>query len=440
MTEAKKRGGTGVPLVAILTAFIDLVGFSIIFPLFPQMLDHYLALEGSGSFLASLVATLERFAGDSDNAAFLVTVLFGGLLGSLYSILQFMAAPFWGGLSDRIGRRPTILITLTGTALSYVGWFFAGSFFVLVFARLLGGAMAGNLSTVTAVVADVTDEKNRSRGMGMVGAAIGIGFIFGPAIGGASSFVNLAELLPSLVPYGVNPFSGAAAIAFTLSSLNLLLAVSRFPETLSPATRGKSISKRTANPFRLLKGINEPGVQRVNAISFLFLTAFSAMEFTLVFLTVERLDYTPRNNGMMFVFVGLVIAVVQGGVLRRLAPKHGEKRLTLMGLLAVMPGFIAIAFVQGSGMLFFGLFLMAYGSALVIPCTSALVSRYAPNEQQGLALGLFRSVGALSRALGPIVGGLLYWRFGASTPYFAAAAYLALPLLLAAKLPPLPNE
>lgn len=433
-----KKRGTGVPLVAILTAFIDLVGFSIIFPLFPQMLNHYLALEGETSALAKLVVTLTRFAGDSDNAGFLVTVLFGGLLGSLYSILQFMAAPFWGGLSDRIGRRPTILITLAGTALSYVGWFFAGSFFLLVLARLVGGAMAGNLSTVTAVVADVTDEKNRSKGMGMVGAAIGIGFIFGPAIGGASSFVNLAEVLPSLVPYGVNPFSMAAAIAFSLSAVNLLLAFSRFPETLSPNTQGKSIGRRTANPLKLLKGIDQPGVQRVNAISFLFLTAFSAMEFTLVFLTVERLDYTPRNNGMMFVFVGLVIALVQGGVLRRLAPRYGEKRLTLMGLTAVAPGFVAIAFVQGSGMLFFGLFLMAYGSALVIPCTSALVSRYAPKDQQGLALGLFRSVGALSRALGPIVGGLLYWRFGASTPYFAAAAYLVLPLLLAVKLPPLP--
>ena len=432
-----KKRGTGVPLVAILTAFIDLVGFSIIFPLFPQMLKHYLALEGADSALAALVSFLESLAGDSNNAAFLVTVLFGGLLGSLYSILQFIAAPFWGGLSDRIGRRPTILITLTGTALSYVGWFFAGSFFILVFARLLGGAMAGNLSTVTAVVADVTEEKDRSKGMGMVGAAIGVGFIFGPAIGGLSSFVDLTTVLPSLVPLGLNPFSMAAAIAFVLSSINLLVAFTRFPETLSAETRGKSISKRTANPLRLLQGIGLPGVQRVNLISFLFLTAFSAMEFTLVFMTVERLGYTPRNNGMMFVFVGLVIASVQGGVLRRLAPKHGEQKLVLMGLMAVAPGFVVIALVNSSAVLFTGLFLMAFGSALVIPCTSALVSRYAPKDQQGLALGLFRSVGALSRALGPIVGGLLYWRFGASTPYVAAALYLVVPLILSAKLPPL---
>ncbi len=431
------KKGTGVPLVAILTAFIDLIGFSIIFPLFPQMLEHYLSLEGETSALASFVVMLQRFAGDGDNASFLVTVLFGGLLGSLYSILQFIAAPFWGGLSDRIGRRTTILITLTGTALSYVGWFFAGSFAILVFARLLGGAMAGNLSTVTAVVADVTDDKNRSRGMGMVGAAIGLGFIFGPAIGGMSSFYDLTEALPSLVPYGLNPFSIAALIAFLFSAINLTLAVLRFPETLPPEARGQSISRRTANPFKLLHGIDQPGVQRVNGISFLFLTAFSAMEFTLVFLTVERLSYTPRDNGLMFVFIGLVIVLVQGGVLRRLGPKVGEQKLVLVGLLAVVPGFVAISLVDRPLILFVGLFLMAFGSALVIPCSSSLVSRYAPKAQQGLALGLFRSVGALSRALGPIVGGLLYWRFGASTPYIAAAAYLALPLLLAAKLPPL---
>lgn len=434
MTEPKAKGGR-VPLVAILTAFIDLVGFSIIFPLFPQMLDHYLAAEGAGSLLAGIVETLQSLAGDGNNATFLVTVLFGGLLGSLYSVLQFIAAPFWGALSDRIGRRPTILITLAGTALSYVGWFFAGSFGLLVAARLLGGAMAGNLSTVTAVVADVTDEKNRSKGMGMVGAAIGIGFIIGPAIGGASSFVDLTQTLPSLVPYGVNPFSMAAALAFCLSLTNLLLAVSRFPETLSEQTRGKSVSKRTANPFRLLRGVDVPGVQRTNLVSFLFLTAFSAMEFTLVFLTVERLSYTPRNNAMMFVFVGLTIAAVQGGVLRRLAPKHGERKLVFAGLASVAPGFACVAFAHGAGLLYLGLFLMAFGSALVIPCTSALVSRYAPEEQQGLALGIFRSVGALSRALGPIVGGALYWRFGAMVPYIAAASFLMLPLIVASRLP-----
>lgn len=431
MTEEKK-----LPLVAILTAFIDLVGFSIIFPLFPQMLEHYLALEGPSSWLGRGVATLTEMAGASDNAHFLVTVLFGGLLGSLYSILQFAFAPVWGGLSDRIGRRPTILITLAGTVLGYIGWFFAGNFLILLLARLFGGAMSGNISTVTAVVADTTTPENRARGMGMIGASIGIGFIIGPALGGISSFVDLTAVWPAGVSLGVNPFSMAALVAFTLSTINLLVAFSRFPETLPPDRRGRGTTvQRTNNPIKLIRGVSAPGVQRVNGISFFFLTAFSAMEFTLVFLTVERFGFTPRDNAGMFVFVGLTIAFVQGGLIRRLAPRLGEKKLTLAGLALVAPGFVLVALSDATTMFFAGLGLMAVGSALVIPSTSALVSKYAPEEQQGFALGIFRSMGSASRALGPIVGGALYWRFGAVTPYVVSAAFIAVPLLLAAGLP-----
>jgi MFS family permease len=433
-------GDKKLPVVAVLTAFLDLIGFSIIFPLFPQMLEHYLLQEGGASMLGRGVALLRDAAAGSANGEFLVTVLFGGLLGSLYSVLQFAFAPFWGGLSDRIGRRPTILITLTGTAISYVGWFFAGSFSTLVLARLLGGAMAGNLATVTAVVADTTTPKNRARGMGMVGAAIGLGFILGPAVGGISSLYDLSAAWPAGAALGVNPFSMAALAAFVLSLINLGIATLSFPETLPPERRGEVQSVRTANPILLIRGVSEPGVQRVNLISFLFLTAFSAMEFTLVFLTVERFAYSPRDNAGMFVFVGLTIALVQGGVLRRLAPMLGEKKLVQVGLAAVVPGFVLVGLAESSGPLYVGLAGMAFGSALVIPSTSALVSKYAPEKQQGLALGLFRSAGALSRAVGPVVGGTLYWRFGASTPYVVSALFLALPLAITFGLPKLPNE
>src|SRR5688572_18125404 len=404
-----------LPVVAVLTAFLDLIGFSIIFPLFPQMLEYYFELEGAESMLGRGVALLRDAAAGSANAEFLVTVLFGGLLGSLYSVLQFLFAPFWGGLSDRIGRRPTILITLTGTALAYVGWFFAGSFAVLVIARLVGGAMAGNLATVSAVVADTTSTENRAKGMGMIGAAIGLGFILGPAVGGMSSLFDLSAAWPAGASLGVNPFSMAALAALILSLINLSIAILRFPETLPADRRGTSETARTANPLRMLRGVSEPGVQRTNAISFFFLTAFSAMEFTLVFLTVERFAYTPRNNAGMFVFIGLMIAVVQGGVLRRLAPKLGEKKLLQIGLASVAPGFVLVGLSGSTSPFYLGLASMAFGSALVIPSASALVSKYAPEKQQGFALGLHRSAGALSRAVGPILGGTLYWRFGAST-------------------------
>lgn len=438
------KGRRGILVLAALTAFLDLVGFSIIFPLFPQLLEHYLSLEGPDSTIGRLVTVLRRFAGDRTGADFLVVVLFGGALGSIYSLLQFVFAPIWGAVSDRFGRRPTLLLTLAGTVAGYVAWIFAGTFGTLVAARLLGGMMAGNLSTVTAVVADVTDAKDRSKGMGIIGAAIGLGFIFGPAIGGLATIwgplasfgaVAAAQAHGAPPAFALNPFSGAAMAACLLSSINLGLAIMSFPETLPPEKRGARTTARTANPAKLFKGLRLPGVQRVNVLSFFYLSAFAAMEFTLTFLAVERFGYTPRQNAELFVFVGLIIAVVQGGVLRRLAPRLGDRRVALTGLVLLVPGFVMVGLAPSAAVLYGGLAFMATGSALTTPCLSALMSQYAPPDQQGLALGLFRSMGALSRAVGPLAGGLLYWRFGSTAPYFAGAVALLLPMGLAIGLP-----
>jgi MFS family permease len=417
-----------------LTVFIDIVGFSIIFPLFPAMLEHYLALEGPASWIGGLAGRLDRLAGSDSNA---VATLFGGLLGSLYSVLQFLFAPVWGGLSDRVGRRPTMLITLTGTVASYVLWIFSGSFVLLVGARLLGGMMAGNISTASAIVADVTSGAERAKGMGLIGASIGLGFIFGPAIGGFAWQARLGGP-PWSAGFALNPFSVPALIACALAAVNLLWFAARFKETYTPGESAPGA--RSWNPFAQLARLRFPGLARTNLVYFLFLTVFSAMEFTLVFLAAERLGYDPGQNTWMFVFVGLLIALVQGGFVRRLAPRLGEKRLTLAGLAGLIPGFALIGLAQSTPVLYAGLFFMAVGSALAMPCLSSLVSRYTPLDRQGLALGTFRSLGALSRALGPIAGGVLYWKLGSAAPYYSGAVFLLLPLALAAGLPPLPAD
>ncbi|MFT7485446.1 MAG: MFS family permease, partial [Candidatus Paceibacteria bacterium] len=404
--------------LVFLTVFIDVVGFSIIFPLFPQILEHYLALEGPGSLIAEVVDTLAGFVPEGQGD-WPVIVLFGSLLGSIYSALQFVFAPIWGGLSDRYGRRPTLLITLAGTALSYLVWVFAGSFLMLVVARLLGGMMAGNISTASAVVADTSSGPERAKGMGMLGAGIGLGFVLGPAIGGLAMGWNLQELWPAGSAYGLNPFSAAALAALVLSIINLSWALSRFPETHPLDRRGKGPRERTLNPFRVLRRIDSPGVRSTNIAYFLYLAAFSAIEFTLTFLTVERLDFSVGQNAMMFVFVGLTIAFVQGALVRRLVPKYGERSLTKLGVLLTTPGFLAIAFAHSPATLYLGLFFMSLGSAFTMPCLTALVSRYSPQEHQGLALGTFRSMGSLSRAVGPILGGTLYWKLGSAAPYIA---------------------
>ncbi|MCB9915384.1 MAG: MFS transporter [Planctomycetes bacterium] len=426
--------------LVFLTVFIDLVGFSIIFPLFPKMLEHYVTLEGADSLIGQLHTWLMDLVGGRDNADFAVVTLFGGLLGSVYSLLQFLFAPFWGHLSDRSGRRGTLLLTLAGTALSYVIWFFAGNFALLVAARLVGGIMAGNIAIASAVVSDTTSGADRAKGMGILGMAIGLGFVVGPAIGGAASLYDLTASWPGGAALGVNPFSLAAAVAFALALFNWVWAVTHFPETLPEERRGKTESERTLRPFKALESIDFPGVKRTTLLSLFYLTAFSAMEFTLTFLAAERFHYEPQDMAKMFVFIGLTIAFVQGGVVRRLAPKLGEKRVAISGLAILVPGFLLVGLSHDTTVLYAGLACMAVGSALAMPCLSSLISRYAPGNVQGLVLGSFRSVGALARAVGPLLGGALYWLYGSAAPYLVGAVLILWPLVLALGLPPVPDH
>ena len=421
--------------VVFLTVFLDIVGFSVLFPLFPALLDHYLAVEGTASGLGQLTAWLrEMAAGDS----MAVHALFGGILGSLYGILQFVFSTLWGGMSDRIGRRPVLLTTLAGTVLSYVLWVFAGSFSILIAARILGGAMAGNISTASAAVADTTTPQDRAKGMGMVGMAIGLGFILGPAIGGLSSFFLLPGIESGVAPnsvFALNPFSIPAIASLGLGILNIIWVALKFPETLPPEKRGLGANQRSLNPFARLRTLDAPGILATNLLYLTFLTAFAAAEFSLTFLAAERLDYTPRELTGIFVFVGLIIAIVQGGFVRRLAPKYGERKIATIGLATIVPGLAVIASAQTSGALYAGLAFLAVGSALAMPCLSALVSRYAPVENQGLAMGTFRSMGSLARAFGPLLGAVLYWQLGSQAPYYASAAILLIPIWVTMRLP-----
>jgi MFS family permease len=434
MPDRKRRSVLGI---VFLTVFLDMVGFSIIFPLFPGMLEHYLALEGEGSLIAGLQQALSGLA-DSDWA---VVTLFGGVLGSLYSLLQFLFAPVWGALSDRHGRRPVLLITLTGTTLSYLVWIMAGNFALLIVARLVGGIMAGNLSTASAAIADTHSGSERAKGMGMMGAGIGLGFVIGPAIGGLLARWSGGLDWAAHSSFGLNPFSGCAAVALGLSLLNLVWAARRFPETLPPEKRGVSEVRASArHPFRTLTTIDRPGVRATSVAYFVYFAAFGAMEFTLVFLAHERLGFDERDNALMFVFIGLTIAVVQGGLVRRLAPRHGERRLAALGMALTVPGFVLVGSAECVPMLYGGLACLAVGSAFVMPCMSALVSRYSPAERQGLAMGVFRSLGSLARAIGPIAGGLLYWKLGGYGPYYVGAAVAVIPLWMALRLPAPPED
>ena len=197
------------------------------------MLDYYLTKEGDHGLIGAVVNLLEKFtqvAGGPGDIG--IIILFGGILASLFSLLQFLCSPIIGALSDRYGRRPLLLISIAGIAVSYVMWFFAGTFAMLVAARILGGLMSGNISTASAVVADVTTTRNRSKGMAIIGIAFGVGFIIGPAIGGFSAMIDLTKSFPALVPYGLNPFSTPALIPAVLSIINFVYVLFWFTETL----------------------------------------------------------------------------------------------------------------------------------------------------------------------------------------------------------------
>lgn len=414
-----------------LTVFIDLVGFSIIFPIFPAMLEWYLPREASGSMLDRLIHFLMELT-QGGNQSFLVAVLFGGLLGSLYSLLQFFASPIWGRLSDRHGRRAILLITTTGTALSYFLWIFAGAFWVLIVSRVIAGIMAGNIAVATAAIADLTDKKTRSKGMALIGVAFGLGFILGPAIGGFGSLVDLGVDPAKLATFGLTPFSFPALLAFILALTNIIWVWRAFPET-HPEADQKAARKEKRPLLRF--GSKIPDVSRALKVYFVFIFAFSGMEFTLTFLALERLYYQPHQMSLMFVFIGLVLSVTQGFAIRRYGHRFGERNFTTLGLLSGVMAMVCLSISRTSGLFYIGLAFLGIGVGCASPSLSALVSLYSPSGSQGAELGAFRSTGALGRAIGPIFGAVIFWALGSQTSYTAGAALLFLAALFSLLLP-----
>jgi ferrochelatase len=420
-----------------VTMFLDLVGFSIIFPMFPSMARHYLTYDGDNFFLQKmmdLISNLQVVSLNADGTPQMSTVvLFGGLLGALYSLLQFFAAPLWGGISDRVGRRPVLLISVFGLFISYVLWIFSGSFTLLIVARALGGLMSGNLSIASAIVSDVTDDKTRSKGMAVIGIAFALGFVFGPAIGGILSLYNPLTNNPGWMGLGVNPFSAPAAFAAILSLVNFVMIWRAFPETLKRGAM--SHLHRSINPLKLFKPLPIKGVNLTNLSYFFFITAFSGMEFTLTFLAVERLGYTTLDNAYMFIYIGFIIGMVQGGYVRRKAHLVGERKMSFNGLLVIIPGLLILAFTQSGWMLYAGLFFLAVGSAMVIPCLTSLLTFYSPKDMQGQSLGIFRSLGSMGRVIGPIYASLVYWKYGSIIAYITGAVLVILPAMIVKVLP-----
>ncbi len=425
--------------VIFLTLYIDLIGFSIIFPLGPDLISHYLQTDGQSGVLGWLLAqsTAIAQACGRDNA--FAAVLFGGVLSSFFSILQFIFAPFWGAISDKRGRRGVLLLTVAGTALGYLVWALSGSFWLFLLSRIVTGAFSGNLSVATAAVADVTSRAERAKAMGIVGAAFGLGLVTGPTLGALTAHFNLLDRYPSLARFGVNPFSVPALIAFAICLVNLVWIHRRFRETLSPAARAGASEPRIRNPLAAIFGLSNTAVRRANLVAFTYSLAFVAMETSLTFLAAERFGYTARQNGFLLGFLGLCSIITQGFIVRRLLARVDEVRVLNSGLVFSAFGLLIIGFAAQPWMLYAGLACLATGSGLVNPATTGLISLYSGAEEQGRVLGIFRSLGSLSRAITPILAGASFWLFGSRSVFVVSALLAAGAYCLSLTLPKPPK-
>ncbi len=340
-----------------LTLFIDFAGFGIILPLLPFWAQRF----GAGPVAVGLVLTI-------------------------YALAQFLFAPVLGTLSDRYGRRPIILAALLTEALSLALSALAGSLFILLIARFIGGLGASNIGSAQAVVADVTPAEGRARGMGLVGAAIGLGFVVGPALGGVLAPLGTA------VPFWV---------AMLVALANALLVLRFLPETRWIGTTRASASPAAHGTGMILAGwrqvLRHPVVARLVAVNLLFTGAFSAMEAVFVLFTQHTFGWTAMQNGYVFTYIGVLIVLMQGCLVGRLARRWGERRLLLAGLGVLASGLAFLPWSAHLPQLLIALGLVSLGDAAVTPMVSALLSFASPQQARGETLGLAQALAALAQ-------------------------------------------
>lgn len=431
MKGDSKKGMSRMQTVMFISLLLDLLGFTVILPLFPALLDFYANNDSSGLY-ARLVTWVSAFQDMIGIPSQFHSVLFGGLLGSLFSFLQFLSSPITGALSDVYGRKPIFIGTLVGVALSYAAWAVASSFPLFIMARIIGGTTKGNVSLAYSIMTDILDEKSRAKGMALIGIAFSVGFTIGPAVGAMFSRWGSSGW-----------FMISAIYALVLAVLNILYFSIFFEETLPESKRRKSVGTGLSqaweliNPsalftFRAVKGLEkkERGkLIQLGWVYFLYLFLYSGLEFTMTFVTHHKHNYNSMDQGRMFSYLGLVMALMQGGYVRRV--KDGkEKNMATKGLVMMLPAFILIGISETSLGLYSGLTLYALGSSMMVPCLTALASCHGSESQKGTLLGIWRSLGALARAIGPVVTSIGFWCMGAELCYIIGGVFMIVPLVV----------
>jgi DHA1 family tetracycline resistance protein-like MFS transporter len=368
-------------LVIFLTIFVNLVGFGIIVPLLP-------------------------FYAETFGASPLVV----GLLFAVFSLCQLVAAPILGDLSDRYGRRPILIVSLIGTVVSFVMLAVAQSVTMLFVARIVDGLSGGNISTARAYVADITEPQDRSRAFGLIGAAFGLGFIFGPGIS--------ALLAP--ISYTA-PIWAAAAITLVATAMAWFW----LPETVHRAHAG------TGMPFRNVMAImGRPTLRRVLMMDFAYWFAFAMFQTSFALFAAARFGFDAPRTATFFAAFAVLGALVQGVFIRSIVQKLGDKKTFMLGLVCAASGLVAATLTHTVALFAVSLIPLALGIGFGHPTMSSLISRAARADEQGRVQGAASAVESLGRTIGPVWGSASLQRFGEASPYISAAGFLIMTLVL----------
>jgi MFS transporter, DHA1 family, tetracycline resistance protein len=372
-----------------LTVFLDLLGAGILIPIIPYL--------------------VRQFRSD----AFTV-----GMLSVTFSAAQFFATPALGILSDRFGRRPVLIISIIGSAAGYFLFGWAGSLWVMYLSRVIDGISGGNISTAMACIADISEPKERAKNFGLIGMAFGLGFIFGPALGGLLSKISIAA-----------PAYGAGILSLCTATFGYFF----LPESLPPEQRTHTdISFRALNPLRpVARAFRRVELRTLLIALFCLNFAFAGLQTNFAIFTLERFSFGPDDNAWIFAYIGLLAALMQGVVVRKLLPITGEKRLAVNGFFCFAAGFLLIAHSPAVWWLYAGTTLVAVGSSFTNPTMNGMISGRSGAHEQGAILGTTQSVLSLTRVFGPAFAGVVFDAFGTGSPYWIGAAIIALALLLA---------
>ena len=378
------RLGVNRPMALILfTIFLDLLGVGLIFPI--------------GPFYAS---------------AFGATAFDVGLLFTSFSVAQFLTIPILGALSDRYGRRPVLLVCIAGEAIGYVIFGVANSLGVLYLSRLVAGASSGNIGAAQAYLADITSPRERTHAFGLLGAAVSVGFLFGPALGGFLGQVDLR--LPAFVAAG-------------LVVLNWLSALVWLPESLPPERRSRRSLWGSLNPFGVLVTLmRRPSLRAPLVVTFLCNFAFSGYIATFALFASARFGWGPQDVSIVLVIQSLLSTLVQTLAVRRLSLAFADTTLVVIGVMANLLGFMVIALTPSPVLLYVGSApLQALGSALWRPSLSALITKLVSNREQGLANGGTQASAALATIISPLGAGAAFEQIGPAAPFVGGAVMFA---------------